>query len=133
MGFMDVNWLAVLVAAVINMVIGFLWYGPLFGETWMRMIGNSADEIEDNPAIYVITTVTALISAYSLAVIIGAMGAGTLVTGALVGAFVWIGLGATATLVYTLFEGPPTSVWSLFGAYMLVVFVLQGALLASWA
>lgn len=133
MGFIDVNWLAVLVAAVINMVIGFLWYGPLFGETWLRMIGKTADEIEDNPAIYVLTTVTALIAAYTLAVIIGAMGAGTLVTGALVGAFVWIGLGATATLVYTLFEGPPTSVWALFGGYMLVVFVLQGALLASWA
>jgi hypothetical protein len=27
----DINWLAVLVAAVVTFVLGGLWYGPLFG------------------------------------------------------------------------------------------------------
>jgi hypothetical protein len=114
------------------MVVRLIWYEALFSKTWLRVIDTSAEELEPNPGIYLVTTVAALISAYALAVIVGAMGAGTLVTGALVGAFVWIGLGATATLVYTLFEGPPTSVWALHGGYMLLVFLIQGGLFAVW-
>lgn len=35
----DMNILAVLVAAAAMFVIGFLWHGPLFGKTWMRLAG----------------------------------------------------------------------------------------------
>jgi len=31
------NWLAILVAAISTMVVGFLWYSPLlFAKAWMR-------------------------------------------------------------------------------------------------
>lgn len=132
LAFADVNWLAVVMAAVINMFVGFLWYGPLFGETWMRLIGKSADEIESDSSMYVVSTIAALVSAYVLALLVGLSGASTPVNGAIVGAVVWIGIGATGTLVYTTFEGPPRSVWSLHGAYQLVVFLVQGALFATW-
>lgn len=130
--FANVNWLAVVVAAVINMAVGFLWYGPLFGETWMRLIEKSPEDIEADNSMYFISALAALISAYVLAVLVGALGASGLVRGALVGAAVWIGIGATGTLVYTTFEGPPRSVWSLHAAYQLVVFLIQGALFAVW-
>ena len=37
----DVNYLAVLVAAIINMVIGSIWYSPSmgFGKSWMKYSG----------------------------------------------------------------------------------------------
>jgi hypothetical protein len=132
MTFTDVNWLAVVVAAVVNMVVGFLWYGPLFGDRWMRMIGKTADEIEDDPTMYAVTTVTAFISAYVLAVLIGASGATGVASGALIGLFVWVGIGATGTLVYTTFEGPPRNVWLLHALYQAVVFLVNGAILAVW-
>ncbi|MDO8488446.1 MAG: DUF1761 family protein [bacterium] len=34
-----VNYLAILAAAVLSMVLGFLWFGPLFGQTWMKLMG----------------------------------------------------------------------------------------------
>lgn len=34
-----VNYLAILVAAVLSMVLGFLWYGPLFGKEWTKLMG----------------------------------------------------------------------------------------------
>ena len=133
MSFTDVNWLAVVLAAVVNMVVGFLWYGPLFGERWLKMIGKTADEIDDDPTMYVITTLTALITAYSLAVLIGASGASGFASGALIGLFVWVGIGATGTLVYTTFEGPPRDVWRLHALYQATVFIISGAILAVWA
>ena len=33
-----VNYLAVLAAAIASMVIGFLWYGPLFGKQYMALM-----------------------------------------------------------------------------------------------
>ncbi|MBP7842460.1 DUF1761 domain-containing protein [Candidatus Woesebacteria bacterium] len=32
--------MAILVCAVLSMVIGFVWYGPLFGKKWMELIGS---------------------------------------------------------------------------------------------
>jgi hypothetical protein len=36
----SLNWLAILVAAISTMVVGFLWYSPLlFAKAWMREMG----------------------------------------------------------------------------------------------
>lgn len=130
--FPAVNWLAVVAGTVVNMVIGFLWYGPLFGQTWMNWIGKSADEIESDSSMYIFSTASALISAFVLALIVAAFGASTITGGAVLGALVWLGIGATATLVYSVFEGPPLNVWALHVGYQLVVFVIMGALFAVW-
>ena len=39
MEFAQVNWIAIVIVAVFNMILGTLWYGPLFGKLWMRIIG----------------------------------------------------------------------------------------------
>lgn len=31
--------LAVVLAAVVSMIVGWLWYGPLFGKQWMALMG----------------------------------------------------------------------------------------------
>lgn len=35
----NVNWIALIVAALSTLVIGFIWYGPLFGKAWMKETG----------------------------------------------------------------------------------------------
>ncbi|MCA9353661.1 DUF1761 domain-containing protein [Candidatus Nomurabacteria bacterium] len=37
----SINYLAIIVCGVIAMVVGSVWYGPLFGKTWMRIVGVS--------------------------------------------------------------------------------------------
>ena len=37
-----INYWAVLVAAVVSMVIGSIWYGPLFGTLFMKEMGMNA-------------------------------------------------------------------------------------------
>ena len=39
MGISEINYLAVIVAAIVGFSIGSLWYGPLFGKTWNREVG----------------------------------------------------------------------------------------------
>jgi hypothetical protein len=37
------HWLAIAAAAASTIVIGFVWYGPLFGTAWMREMGVPPD------------------------------------------------------------------------------------------
>ena len=48
----DVSLLATLVATMLGFVLGALWYGPLFGKTWMAATGLTPDQIRSgfNPA-----------------------------------------------------------------------------------
>src|SRR5262245_51700624 len=68
-----VNYLAVLASAVAMMVLGFLWYGPLFGKTWSRLMGwgemtpeKMAEMQKKARPGYAITFVGALLMAYVL-------------------------------------------------------------------
>jgi hypothetical protein len=36
---MDIHYWAVLVSAIVSMIIGSIWYGPLFGKLFMREMG----------------------------------------------------------------------------------------------
>ena len=66
----DLNYLAILVAGISNMVIGFLWYGPIFGKMWMGLIGKTADELSSNPIIYVVSFLLSLLMAVVLSIFI---------------------------------------------------------------
>lgn len=131
----SINILAVIVAAVLYMIVGALWYSPLlFGNLWIRLLGKTSEEIGANtsPTIYLFPMVGAVVAALVLSLISHALGVKTLVDGAALGGLVWLAFVATSTLTYTVFEGPPQSVWLLYNGYQLVAYVLMGALLGAW-
>ena len=113
MQFLAVNWLAVLVATIINMVIGFLWYGPLFSDLFLRLIGKREEEIEGSPIVYLLGFVMGLVTTYVLAVIIGSAGVTTWWGGAVTGAVVWIAVGALTSANTILYEDRPVGLWLL--------------------
>jgi hypothetical protein len=41
---MNVNFPILLLAAIVPMVIGFIWYGPLFGKSWMAESGMTPEK-----------------------------------------------------------------------------------------
>ena len=70
MGDMHVNYLAIVVAAIANMVVGALWYGPmLFAKQWMAWNNMSAEEIKKiNPGpLYAQSLVATLLTYFVLA------------------------------------------------------------------
>lgn len=42
----SINWLAILLATVAAMAIGWVWYGPAFGDRWMNLVKLSKKETE---------------------------------------------------------------------------------------
>lgn len=49
---LSMNWMAIIVAGLIPMIVGAIYYGPLFGNLWRDALGKSEDELKpSNPAL----------------------------------------------------------------------------------
>ena len=73
----EVNLLAVLVAGIVPMIVGALWYGPLFGKRWLELMETTAEEIQEgfNPLkTYGVSFLLALVTAFILAQLFAGMG-----------------------------------------------------------
>jgi len=42
----DINWLALVVAAIVPLAVGAIYYGPLFGKVWQKEVGMTDDELK---------------------------------------------------------------------------------------
>jgi hypothetical protein len=128
-----VPWLAVLLAALIPMVVGFLWYGPILGKQWMALVNRRAEDMQSpNPIIYLISFLAWLVASYVLALILYAAGVDSPLDGAIGGLIVGLGINGAASLVQHQFDSRPFALWLLNTGYNVVSFVLMGALIASW-
>lgn len=128
-----INWLAVIVAAILNMALGALWYSRLlFGNLWMKAIGKSMDELGGAATGYIVTFIGSLVAAFVLALLVNSLGIATWSGGLLIGAVVSVGFVATATLASGVFNEISMTVWGIFAGYSLVSMALQGALLGLW-
>lgn len=140
MSILSINWLAVLVGVIINMVSGFFWYSPkTFFNIWWKGIGKGDETPGGGKGmglIWFLTVLTAVFQVIALAVILNvvekAFGTVTIVTGALTGALLWLGIVAPTNLTNKLFAGFPFKVWFIEAGNHLLNFVLFGALLGLW-
>ena len=64
----DINYVAVLVAALVPMFLGALWYSTaLFARPWMRAVDRTQEELKGGQLGYVISAIGALLMSYALA------------------------------------------------------------------
>lgn len=129
-----VNFLAVLVAAIINMIVGSIWYSPaVFGRRWMALVGKRMEDMRGGGGrAYAGIFVAALILAYVMARVVGLAHAQTVGQGAGVGFWMWIGFVATATAGDFIFAGRPPGLYILNNGYQLIALIIIGAVLAVW-
>lgn len=130
----EINYLAVLVVAVIYYVIGALWYSPaLFGKTWLRLVGRTPEELQKGvTGSYVGSFIAALLMAYVLAHIISFARVETISAGLQGGFWCWVGFVATAQTTNALFSKKPWKVHLIDVGYHLVGLLVMGAILALW-
>ncbi len=140
----DVNYLAVLVAAVASMIVGGIWYGPLFGKLWMQGMGWDPNhkELMDKmkksagPA-YFQQFIGSLIMAFVLSLFVGVLNA--LYWGNQLGMVVFLGvflpwLGFILPVKYgdKLWGGKKMKYLSIDLGYYLVLLLVMGVILALW-
>ena len=106
----DINYLAVLVAVIVSMVIGLVFYHrAVFGRTWMNLVGHTDETVgSGSPLTYPVVVVASFLTAWVLA---GAsflaykFYEGSFLVSALVtGWILWLSFTVARMLVHDLFD-----------------------------
>ena len=129
-----INIWAVLVAAVIRLVVGAVWYSPVaFGPVWQKTVGISQDKMmAAMPRAIAVDAVGSLIMSFILLHAVTYAGANTLLLGATVGALNWLGFVAVVLIATNVYEQKPMRGAYIGAGFNLVAMALMGALLAVW-
>jgi hypothetical protein len=114
MGDVEVNYLAVLLAALSSFVVGMVWYAkPVFGKAWAKLTGMTDEKQKQHMGRAMGgALVSALLIAYVLATVTymsNVLLGGSFLSSALTTAF-WLGLGLQVTVIFIHdgFEQRPT-------------------------
>lgn len=43
---MEINYWAILACGIVSMILGAIWYGPLFGKMWMKIVKADPNDLE---------------------------------------------------------------------------------------
>ncbi len=130
-----INYLAVLVAAVINMFVGYIWYHQkVFGTAWMQLVGMTEEKAKQGAGLAMGGMfVVALISNYTLAHFVDYTQAASFVDGAVTGFWLWLGFSGAVLFTMVAFERRPGKWFAISAGYQLLVLLVNGGLLATWA
>ena len=133
----NVNYLAVLVTGILIFMLGGLWYSPaLFAKKWISLMGKSDEDLKaasrSMPLNYAAVFVCALLTAFTLAIILNHFTELSVLRGAAVGAVCWLGFAGATSFGTSLFSMQPKTLWLINSGYNLASFVIDGILLAVW-
>jgi len=134
----DVNFLAVLVAAIAGIAIGAFWYSPAgFGKIWMKESGFSEESLDEAKKkgmakSFILGFVASLVMAYVLAYFVQIGGAGDIAGALQLGFWLWLGFIATIMLNGVLWEGKSWKLYILNIAHQLVSLLVMAIILVLW-
>jgi len=131
-----VNLWAVVVAALANMVIGSLWYGPLLGKQWKKLQGFTDEKMRSMPLsakqAMLGGLLTALVMAYVLAHFVSLLDIADALGAWQLAFWAWLGLIATTQAGSFLWEGRPFKLFALNTLQSLVSLFAMTLILTLW-
>lgn len=134
--FSDINWLAVLVAAVAYFAVGGLWYSKiLFANSWVKYSGvNMSDPNARKGVAQIMLTSFFLMVVVSvgLALLITRIQASGWMTGLKIGLITGICFSAAAISISYLYEKKPMGLHLINGLYNIVGSAVAGMIIAAW-
>ena len=137
----EVNIVAVVLAGIASMVVGFLWYSPmLFGNMWMKMMGHTAKSMkkaqQEMGMMYALSFVASLVTAYVLfhvMVMSQAYFNYTPMMAGLMSAFwMWFGFIMPVQFTDVLFGGKRKKLFAINTGYQLVSMLAMGLVLGMF-
>lgn len=128
----SVNLLSVLLAALLFVLIGWGWYSPpLFGGTCQLTEEQKNDKTGCMRGM-IGSFIAGLVIAYVLSMFMTWLHIVTLIDGAVLGFFIWLGFLVTTHLSSVLWGGRPLKEYIVHMGYLLVAFLVMGGLLGIW-
>ena len=131
----ELNWLTVLVAACVGILVNAAWYSDtLFGKQWLKAVKlkkKDTEKSEVNVGL-VISLFTLIISAAALGVLLSVLNVEGAVNGVLLGVLVATGFIITTSGMHKLYEQRPFTHYAITAVGDILTFAAMGAILAVW-
>lgn len=135
MNTLKINHLAVLVCVILLHVIGFLWYGPLFGEKWMGMVDidpASAQSGSMEAGLWITNLIASVAAVYLLAWLLARLNVTSGAQGAIIAFLVTFCIFHLSEMRGNMFAGFPYGLAWITGGFNLVGNTLSGFILGAW-
>jgi hypothetical protein len=137
---MEINYLTLIVCAVLSMVVGAVWYGPLFGKKWMEICRVNPDDLEarkrmekEAMPLYGMQFVLSFLQVYILAHFVKGWSD---VSGIESAVWIWLGFVMPTVAATSMWNNNPSKMkWAAFliqSGYYLILFILFGYMLGTW-
>jgi hypothetical protein len=134
MNISTINWLAVIAAALSAFILGGLWYSPiLFGKAWMRANKLTEEQVKggNKGRIFGFAFLWSLVMSFNLAMYLNDKGT-NLSWGAMAGFLAGFGWVAMAIFIIGLFERRSLAYMLINAGYMIISFIIMGAIIGAW-
>jgi len=132
-----VNYWAVIIAAVVSFFVSWIWYGPLFGNMWMRLSGYTKknmtkDQKKGMGGKMVTALIAQLAMAFVVAVLISSIGISEITDVIFFAFLLWLGLIASIMIGSVLWDGKPMALFWLNSVHWLVIIEIMALIVSSW-
>lgn len=138
MGIPEINVWAVLIATLLGMGLGALWYSPaLFAKRWATLARIDLDK-PSGPVVIpmlvalVVTFLTAWVLAGAVAIAWHFYGGGFLLSSIVTAVTLWAGFTAARIITHDVFEGRPSQLTVLTMSFELVSVLIMAVVIGLW-
>ena len=132
----QINYLAVLVSAVVIFLLGGLWYSFLFQKKWVALqgitVGEGSAKGGPTASMFIQVFICGLLTAWVMAIAIGLLPVFSVVRGLKFAVLCWLGFTAATSYGTYLFSMKPRQLWLIDSSYHFVSFLLAAAILGVW-
>jgi len=129
----ELNIVAIIIATILEVVIGAVWFNApfAFNKQWLAGIGKTAEQVAEDasPIAIVSAIVGSLITAVILAILIGWLAIDTWSGGLLVGLLLAVGFSANMAFIKDRFEARPLGLSMINAGHDFVILGLMGAVI----
>jgi hypothetical protein len=123
----------VFVSAIIQWLLGALWYGLVFRKSWMTMAGFSETNKPKNGALGMVASfIACFLLSFVMAHAVKWAGVVTFTGGTQLGIVCWVGFIAPPMFTQHIFENRRANLFAINAAYWLLVMAIGGGLTAAF-
>ena len=132
---MEANWLALIVAALSTLAVGFVWYNPrVMGTAWMKETGMTEEKAQQGnmPLIFGLSAVMAFIAAMYLNAWISSDEVVSMQSGAFKGVLTALMIGMPVLVTNSLYELRSLKYMLINIGYWVVALAVMGLIIGVW-
>lgn len=126
------NWLAILAAAVAIYAVGFIIYGAVFSQLWMRLSGYTKEQLQPHMWKTAISWIMPVLTAIGLALILKSARVDNLATGLMISLEVWFFIVLSTRLYSFVYSPEKPGLLVMDAIHLLLGVLIAGGIISAW-